>query len=171
MAVNKVFKATLWAAVIIAALPAIWIAGWHIRMRFSETPQIIFKEYGLTASEWGTQTIYDMEFDLHNSMVTSVVCTVENKNFEVWNKQSVNNATYEESTIGIKDIVHGEGWYISVFREPQSGIYNLQVNNCSSNLLIGVKVNEIELKLPCCENELIGKLGRNYKKVIIKGRL
>ena len=70
-----------------------------------------------------------------------------------------------------KFIESGESWAISLRRGCTNDSYVASVNNCSTNTIIHVRMNEIEFTIPCEESDFVGKLGTNYCKIIVRGML
>lgn len=149
----------------------IYNAAWRMRLHFSETPMIIYKDLGVTATEWGTQLVHRVEFDLSNTAITSVVCAVNGETNVLCDR--LNNASV--LTLGVdeyhKFIESGESWAISLRRGCTNDSYVASVNNCSTNTIIHVRMNEIEFTIPCEESDFVGKLGTNYCKIIVRGML
>ena len=141
---------------------------------------IEYKNLGITAEEhnhFGKRKIFWMDFDLRNNAITSIVCAVEGKEYVAYDKTN----PHRESTIYsygnnidtngwiVTGTGGGRGFFVSsrCFEDKKSRI--ITVNNCTSNVVIEVRMNEKEWFIPCTESDLITVLGPYSDKRKIKG--
>lgn len=162
-------------ALLILALPfcgcLMYNALWRVRLYFSETPKIIYNDLGITATEWGTQLVHLVEIDLSRTAITSVVCAVDGETIVLCNKADSSVAPELEVHEGCNFILGGESWEISLIKSVPDDHHVAWINNCSTNTVIHVKVNEVGFTIPCEEADLVGSLGTNYFKTIVRGML
>lgn len=130
-----------------------------------EVPVWEYKKYGISATEWTPNEINDIEFDLNNTAITSLVFTVDGKEYWFRDKQTDLYKALETSYGGF--VAAGTSWAIfsDHFRRDDGCI--VSANNCSSNTVIYVKMNGIELTVRCTTKELLDALGEDYEKVMV----
>ena len=130
-----------------------------------EVPVWKYEKYGISATEWMPNEIHDIKFDLSNNAITSLVFTVEGKEYWFRNKHSDLYKALETSYGGF--VASGTSWHIfsDHFRRDDSCI--VSANNCSSNTVIYVKINDIELTVRCTTKELVDALGEDYEKMMV----
>ena len=141
---------------------------------------IEYRNLGITAEEhnhFGKRKIFWMDFDLRNNAITSIVCAVEGKEYvacDKTNPQRESPIYSYENNIGTNgEIVTGtgggRGYFVSsrYFEDKKSRI--VTVDNCTSNVVIQVRMNEKEWAIPCTESDLITVLGPYSDKRKIKG--
>ena len=146
-------------------------ALWHIRLHYSETPMLIYKDLGVTATEWGTQLVHLVEFDLSSSALTSVVCAVNGETTVLCDKISNPSGIKFGADECQRFVAGGVAWEISLIRNISNDCCIAWVNNCSSDTIIHMRMNEVEFSLPCEESDFVNKLGTNYCKTIVRGML
>ena len=141
---------------------------------------IEYKNLGITAEEhnhFGKRKIYWMDFDLRNNAITSIVCSVEGNEYVACDKTNPHRESPIYSygnNIGTNgEIVTGtgggRGYFVSsrYFEDKKSRI--VKVDNCTSNVVIQVRMNEKEWSIPCTESELANALGSYGDKRKVKG--
>lgn len=130
-----------------------------------EVPVWKYEKYGISAREWTPNEINDIEFDLSNNAITSLVFTVDGKEYWFRDKQADLYKALETSYGGF--VAAGTSWSIfsDHFRRDDGCV--VSANNCSSNAVIYVKMNDIELTVRCTTKELVDALGEDYEKVMV----
>lgn len=141
---------------------------------------IEYKNLGITAEEhnhFGKRKIYWMDFDLRNNAITSIVCSVEGNEYVACDKTNPHRESPIYSygnNIGTNgEIVTGtgggRGYFVSsrYFEDKKSRI--VTVDNCTSNVVIQVRMNEKEWFIPCAESDLTTVLGPYSDKRKVKG--
>ena len=130
-----------------------------------EVPVWEYKQYGISATQWSRDEINEITFDLSNNAITSLVFTVEGKDYWFRDNQTDLYKTLETRHGGF--VASGTSWDIfsDHFRRDDGCI--VSANNCSSNAVIYVKMNDIELTVRCTTKELVDALGDDYEKTTI----
>ena len=130
-----------------------------------EIPVWKYEKYGISAREWVPDEIHAIEFDLSNNAITSLVFMVEGKEYWFRDKQADLYKALETSYGGF--VAAGTSWSIfsDHFRRDDGCI--VSASNCSSNTVIYVKMNGIELTVRCTTKELVDALGEGYEKVMV----
>lgn len=142
---------------------------------------IEYKKLGITAEEhnhFDERKIYMLDFDLQCNAITSIVCTVEGRKYVACDKNdprrespiySYGNNISTNGSI-VSGTGGGRGYFVSsrYFEDKKTRI--VTVNNCTSNVIIQVRMNEKEWFVPCAESELANALGSYGDKSKIKGQ-
>ena len=147
---------------------------------FANHTIIEFKNLGITAEEhnhFGDRKIFWMAFDLQSSAITSIVCTVEGLKYVAYDKHNPSRESpiysYGNNISTNGEIVGGtgggRGYFVSsrYFEDTKSRI--VTVDNCTSNVVIQVRMNEKEWFIPCAESDLTTVLGPYSDKRKVKG--
>lgn len=141
---------------------------------------IEYKNLGITAEEhnhFDKRKIFMIDFDLQNSAITSIVCTIEGREYVACDK---NNPRRESPIYSYGNNLSTNGWLVSgigggrgysvsswYFEDKKTRI--VTVDNCTSNVVIYVRMNEKKWTIPCTEYELATALGTYGDKRHIKG--
>ena len=141
---------------------------------------IEYKNLGITAEEhnhFGDRKIFWMAFDLQNSAVTSIVCNIEGREYVACDK---NNPRRESPIYSYGNNISTNGWLVSgtgggcgyfvssrYFENKNTRI--VTIDNCTSNVVIQVRMNEKEWFIPCAESDLTTVLGPYSDKRKIRG--
>ena len=159
----------------ICALPfcgcLMYNALWRVRLHFSETPMIVYNDLGITATEWGAQMVHLVEIDLSRTAITSVVCAADGKINVLCNKTDSSSVSEFDVHEGSNYVSGGESWTIALNKSASNDCCVAWINNCSTNTIIHVKINDVGFTIPCEETDFVGRLGTNYCKTIVRGML
>ncbi len=141
---------------------------------------IEYKDLGITAEEhnhFDERKIFMMDFDLRNNAITSIVCIVEGKEYVAYDKANPHRESpiysYGNNISTNGEIVGGtgggRGYFVSsrYFENKKSRI--ITVDNCTSNVVIQVRMNGKEWSIPCTELDLTTVLGPYSDKRKIRG--
>lgn len=147
---------------------------------FANRTIIEYKNLGITAEEhnhFGKRKIYWMDFDLRNNAITSIVCSVEGNEYVACDKNNPrrespiysygNNISTNGEIVG--GTGGGRGYFVSsrYFENKKTRI--VAVDNCTSNVVIQVRMNDKEWSIPCTESDLTTVLGPYSDKREIRG--
>ena len=114
---------------------------------------------------------YRVEFDIPNTAVTSVVYSVNGLNGILYDQANTSFMSTFGLNEGSRPLEGGESWCISLSKSRTNECYVVDINNCSSNTVIYVRMDLIEFSIPCDEASFVRKLGTNYCKTVVRGML
>ena len=141
---------------------------------------IEFKNLGITAEEhnhFGKRKIYWVDFDLRNNAITSIVCSVEGNEYVACDKTNPHRESPIDSygnNIATNGVIvtgtgGGRGYFVSSRYFENKNTRIVTVDNCTSNVVIQVRMNEKEWFIPCAESDLTTVLGPYSDKRTVKG--